>query len=85
MSERGNPANRNEAPDRRIVDDKDGPLWSEDEEIASGRNWAVILVFIFVPLMAVVVLGLTLYALFAHVFGTPQAPETVIESSERPS
>jgi len=68
------------------VDDKGVPLWSEaDEEMASGRNWSVILVFLFVPLMALVVLALCLYALFAHLFGMPQAPETGIGSTRLPS
>ncbi|CAN7182510.1 hypothetical protein LJR255_000396 [Pararhizobium sp. LjRoot255] len=88
MSEPRNAANRNisgERPDYG-VDDKGVPLWTEaDEEMASGRNWSVILVFLFVPLMALAVLALCLYALFAHVFGLPSAPETVIESTRLPS
>jgi len=94
MSERRNAANRNDASQRQDSshrrdygeDDNGVPLWSEaDEAEVSGRNWSVILVFIFVPLMALVVLALCLYALFAHVFSTPQAPETVIESTRQPS
>ncbi len=94
MSERRNPANRNDASQRQDpgerqdygLDDMGVPLWSEaDEEHVSGRNWSVIMVFVFVPLMALIVLALCLYALFAHVFGTPQVPDTVIESTKQPS
>jgi hypothetical protein len=88
MSEPRNAANRNISRERPNygVDDKGVPLWSEaDEEMASGRNWSVILIFLFVPLMALAVLALCLYALFAHVFGMPPAPETVVESTRLPS
>ncbi|CAN7150852.1 hypothetical protein [Pararhizobium sp. LjRoot238] len=88
MSEPRNAANRNISSERSNygVDDKGVPLWSEaDEEMTTGRNWSVILVFLFVPLMALVVLALCLYALFAHVFGMSPAPETVIESIRQPS
>jgi hypothetical protein len=68
------------------TDDTGVPVWSEaDEEMVSGRNWSVILVFVFVPLMALIVLAISLYALFAHVFSAPQAPETVIENTKEPS
>ncbi len=88
MSEPRNAANRNVSSERPDygVDDKGVPLWSEaDEEMTSGRNWSVILVFLFVPLMALVVLVLCLYALFAHVFGLPSAPEAIFESTGQPS
>ena len=43
----------------------------------------MILVFVFVPLMALVVLALCLFALFIHVFNPPQAVEIVVERSDR--
>ncbi len=68
------------------VDDTGVPLWSEaDGEPAPGRNWSIILVFVFVPLMALAALVLCLYALFAHLFGMPQAPDTGIGSTRLPS
>ncbi|OBZ95990.1 hypothetical protein ADU59_06260 [Pararhizobium polonicum] len=94
MSEQGNSASRNGTSRRQDsggrgdygVDDRGVPLWSEaDAAETSGRNWSIILVFAFVPLMALIVLALCVYALFTHVFGTPQAPETVIESTHQPS
>lgn len=88
MSEPRKAANRNFLPERPSygADDRGVPVWSEaDEEMVSGRNWSVILVFVFVPLMALVVLVISLYALFTHVFSGEPPPETVIESTRQPS
>ena len=76
MSKRKDHANRNDAVGGAPIgaDDKGLPLWSTDEEVVSGRSWSLILVFIFVPLMALVVLGVVVFALFSHVFGTTPTP-----------
>ena len=84
MSQPRSAANHNVSTDRHDygLDDKGVPLWSEaDEQMTSGRNWTVILVFLFVPLMALAVLVICLYALFTHVFSPSPAPEVAIESS----
>jgi hypothetical protein len=88
VAEPGNAASRTVASERsnRDVDDTGVPLWSEaDGEPTPGRNWSIILVFVFVPLMALAVLVLCLYALFAHLFGMPQAPEMGIGGIRLPS
>ncbi|MBW9064149.1 hypothetical protein JNB71_12550 [Rhizobium herbae] len=88
MTEPGNAASRRVSgePSKHHVDDTGVPLWSEaDAEPTPGRNWSIILVFVFVPLMALAVLVLCLYALFAHLFGMPQAPEMSIGATRLPS
>lgn len=88
MAEPGNAASRRASGERskHPVDDTGVPLWSEaDEEPTPGRNWSIILVFVFVPLMALAVLVLCLYALFAHFFGMPQAPGMGIGGTRLPS
>jgi hypothetical protein len=69
-------ANHNAAARGRSgqADAGDMALWSADEEEVSGRSWSLILVFIFVPLIALAVLGIVLFALFTQIFGGAPTP-----------
>jgi len=88
MSKRSKPADHNDPGSHRGsgVDGEGLPLWTDgDEDEAPGRNWSLILIFAVVPLVTLVALTLSLFALFSEAFGETQVFETSIEKQDHPS